>query len=80
MKKCKVSKNIITACAWLMEVSEAATLKNQKGILEWRYSNLETGKTTRTFFGVKSDKYITGLVFNFCPYCGVELRKAQDNE
>ena len=72
---CKVSNNIVTACDSLMEVSEAVTSKRKNGLFEWRYSNMDTGETTRTLFGAKSDIHKTGLIFNFCPYCGVEILK-----
>lgn len=80
MSKCKVSKNIVTPCNSLMEVSGAVTPRREKGIFEWRYASLDTGKTTRTFFGAKNDMHRTGLLFNFCPYCGIKILKIKKGD
>lgn len=83
MNKCKVSKQIVAACNSLIEVSEAVTQKKHKGIFEWRYANLKTGKISRSFFGAKNEMHRNGLVFNFCPYCGVNIlriKKVKKNE
>lgn len=44
----------------------------QKGIFAYAWSNMEG--PTRTVFGAKSGEHVArGLLFNFCPYCGVRI-------
>ena len=35
---------------------------------------METRKSSRTFFGVKSKASPDGFLFNFCPFCGTDFR------
>lgn len=44
-----------------------------RGIYAWAYTNLETHKPSRTFFGAKSTSHPRGLAFNFCPWCGEKI-------
>lgn len=44
----------------------------QKGICAYAWSNRQG--PTRTLWGAKSGEHVErGLLFNFCPYCGVRI-------
>ena len=67
--KCRVEdgKHVIP-CRLL---SDAVEHNSYGGVTVWRYSNVKDAEPTRTFFGVKSGAYrSSGIVFNFCPFCG----------
>lgn len=64
----------VEACDGLKEVTDMrASEGTRKGIVYWPMVNLETKEPSRTFYGVKSNKYPKGIVFNFCPFVGHRL-------
>lgn len=73
--KCTVRDGkFVEPCDALREVTEYShPRKKQKGIFAYRYSTPERGPT-RTMFGAQSgDRVQSGLLFNFCPYCGEKI-------
>lgn len=76
-KKCKISddRNHVIPCKDLLRSVEDKTPPGKrKGIYMWAYSNTQTHERTRTFFGAKSGRHIdSGIAFNYCPFCGVEI-------
>lgn len=44
-----------------------------KGIAVWNLVNHDTHKPSRRYFGVKTPAHPNGFLFNFCPFCGVQI-------
>lgn len=44
-----------------------------KGIASWHLTNINTGKPSRSYWGVKSKNHQNGFLFNFCPFCGERI-------
>lgn len=63
----------VEPCDALEEVVEYGHPRGkQKGIFAYAWSN--TKGPTMTMFGAKSGEQVErGLLFNFCPYCGVRI-------
>jgi len=80
MSKCEVVNKLVSQCNALDEAIDGFNpVKKEKGIFKWVYSDINTSKDTRSFIGAKTGVHKEkGLIFNFCPYCGVELIKAQE--
>lgn len=74
--KCTVRDGkFIEPCETLAKACETGNppAGKQRGIYEWRYTNLKTNKPSRTFFGVKATQYPKGMAFNVCPWCGERI-------
>ena len=65
----------VEPCKSLLEQTDIgnAGFSKAKGLARWHYTNLETRKSSRTFFGVKSKASPDGFLFNFCPFCGTRI-------
>ena len=65
----------VEPCNGLESQADLIGLDRRKsfGIGRWEYSNIRTGKKTRTFYGVKSRANPDGMAFNFCPWCGTKI-------
>lgn len=84
--KCVVRDgNFVDACSGLRNVTDHyGAYGRGKGIARWEYSNMQTGKPTRAFYGVRSKEHPAGMLFNFCPFCGEKIdapfnRDAENN-
>lgn len=44
-----------------------------KGVFIQNLTNRNTRKPSRTYIGIKSKKYANGILFNHCPFCGVDI-------
>jgi hypothetical protein len=44
-----------------------------KGIFIQHLINLETGKPSRSYVGLKSSDFKSGILFYFCPFCGGDI-------
>lgn len=74
-KKCEVKDRHVTPCTTLNDSSEGVKSGGRaRGIYVWPLVNLDTHKPTRTMFGAVTSEHPKGLIFNFCPWCGVDLR------
>lgn len=67
MKKCSAK----TLCKTLADRTMA--MGERRGIVQWDFWNLETGKPTRSLIGYKTNWRDKGVIFNFCPWCGGKL-------
>jgi hypothetical protein len=64
----------IEPCDLLARECEYGNPKSKKrGIFRWALRNMQTGKPSRTFFGVVSTSSPNGFIFNFCPFCGTKI-------
>lgn len=75
INKCEVVNHLVSQCHGLDEMIDGYNpVKREKGIFKWVYSNLTTSEDTRSFIGAKTGVHKEkGLLFNFCPCCGVQL-------
>lgn len=44
-----------------------------KGLFKVTYTNMKTGKYSRSMVGIKNKMHPRGLLFNFCPWCGANI-------
>ena len=44
-----------------------------KGVFIQHLTNRVTLKPARTYVGIKSKQHSNGILFNFCPFCGVDI-------
>lgn len=73
-EKCTVKDGrIVEPCETLEKATDYRGSEGRKGVCVWPYTNLETGKPSRTFFGVKTKEFPKGLAFNVCPFCGERI-------
>lgn len=85
-EKCKVlDGRHVQPCFSLKQMVEGTPAGKRKGIYVWLFTDLMTGKPSRTLFGAVSAEHPKGLIFNWCPWCGADLREAtktnqQDNQ
>lgn len=65
----------VIPCNTLAAVTDIHQLSftKAKGIFVQHLFNIETGEPSRSYFGVRSKQYKNGILFNFCPFCGVQL-------
>ena len=69
--KCVVNHTHFAQCGVLTKVAG----REKRGVSFGFILNFKTGKTT-TFPQVRSGEFQkTGIVFNFCPFCGVSLKR-----
>lgn len=74
--KCSISDDgrHVQPCSGLERECEFGNPRPKKrGIFCWAYHNMETGKPSRTFFGVVSTASPNGMIFNCCPFCGERI-------
>lgn len=75
--KCDVSRKHVDPCSALSNSVEAVGHSRGKGIVVWETVNVETSKSARRMYGVKSGDFKKdGVVFNFCPFCGTDLTES----
>lgn len=75
-EKCTIRDGrFVEPCETLNEMTEYGNPPKgkQRGLYSWRYTNTETGKPSRYFFGIKSTSRPNGMAFNFCPWCGERI-------
>lgn len=64
----------VEPCDLLREQTEYGHPQRKKrGLFAWALIDFETGKPSRTFFGVVSTQSPKGFVFNYCPFCGTQI-------
>lgn len=76
--KCTIRDGVhVEPCDTLREMTEGQCPPGKaRGIYVWPFINLNTREATRTIFGAKSSSHPRGLIFNFCPWCGVDHTEA----
>lgn len=67
-RKCTLTKTCDT-------LADRVGDRPHKGIVSWSLLNVETGKRKPTLVGYVTSGKDTGLVFNFCPWCGYDMSK-----
>lgn len=73
---CSISAdgNHVIPCKRLAENTEDGNpKKGKRGLFAWRYFDRETDAASFTAFGVVTSERPTGMLFNFCPWCGTEI-------
>lgn len=74
-EKCAIDGRHVIPCAALSEASEGTKSGGRaRGIYVWPLVNLDTHQPTRTMFGAVTTANPKGVIFNFCPWCGSDLR------
>lgn len=77
-KGCRLEGSHVIPCSALANAAEFGTPPpahtKRTGVFAWRLTNIETHKPSRTMFGAKTTAHPKGLIFNFCPWCGVDLQ------
>ncbi len=73
---CSVDANgSIAACRTLSASVQTVNGHGGRGVACWSYVNM-TSESVRQDYGVKSGGFSKkGLVFNHCPFCGVDYRR-----
>lgn len=51
----------------------APGFSKSKGIARWSLVNMTTHEPSRGYFGILTKEYPNGFLFNFCPFCGVQI-------
>jgi hypothetical protein len=74
-----VNGNLVDPCDMLSSVTQNENPKGrQRGVYCWELFRPGADGPTRRMYGAKSGEYIDGgLLFNFCPFCGADLRASQ---
>lgn len=79
-KKCTVEDKHVRPCAALASATEFGNpppkTTKRTGIFAWAFTNLQTRKPSRTLYGAKTTEHPKGLIFNYCPWCGGDLKAA----
>lgn len=76
MSKCGVKEGLfVEPCKALESVidNHAPGFSRVKGVFHLILTNLNIGKPSRSYIGVKSKNHKNGVLFNFCPFCGVDI-------
>ncbi len=74
MAKCTVRDGLfVDACDGLQGATDIPGFSKAKGIFRQELTNIETRKSSRTYYGIKTKKHPNGLLFNFCPWCGAQI-------
>lgn len=78
--KCRVEGSQVTPCAGLDSATELGSpppkTTKRTGIFVWALTNLKTSKPSRTMYGAKTTAHPNGLIFNYCPWCGADLKES----
>lgn len=72
--ECQIEDGLITPCWALASVVSAPHVR--RGIVSWTCLNMTTRTLARRLYGIKTTEHPNGLVFNFCPFCGVDHQPA----
>lgn len=82
-EKCTVEGLHVKPCATLANATEYGNPPPPKtkktGIFAWAFINRKTGRPARTLYGAKTSEHPTGLIFNFCPWCGADLQASHND-
>lgn len=78
MEKCRVEGMRVIPCKFLQKASKGSiAARKSDGVFEWNFANLTSPeRNTRVMFGVRSGEYKKGLIFNYCPFCGSDLKES----
>lgn len=76
MENCRVEGMRVIPCEFLAKASQGNFAgRRGGGVFEWHFANM-TGhpKEIRRLFGLRSGEYQGGVIFNYCPFCGADLK------
>lgn len=80
-KSCVVENGILKVCKVLDRVLHPEPNAQCKGAYLLELRNIETDEVTRTGAVIRSGEYSkTGLLMNFCPFCGHDISAHFRNE
>jgi hypothetical protein len=72
MKNCTVREGaFVEPCDALSSIIDS--FSRAKGVFIQNLTNRQTNKPSRSYVGIKSTNHKNGILFNFCPFCGVEI-------
>ena len=74
-RKCSVRDGkFVDPCDTLEKATDRrASEGTRKGLIVWPLVNTKTWEPSRTMYGARTDEYAKGILFNFCPFCGVQI-------
>lgn len=74
------AKRIVSPCWALESIVDGRNSEKRKGAFVWETINLNTGKVSRRYYGIKSGEHKTrGLLFNHCPFCGTQIHYTSED-
>ena len=74
--KCTVRDGLfVEPCETLARNTDnhAPGFNKAKGIFRQELTNMNTGQSSRTYYGIKSKAHPNGFLFNVCPFCGEDI-------
>ena len=73
--KCSVRDgNFVEPCDTLEKATDRRVSEGtRKGLIVWPLVNTNTRQPSRTLYGARTDEFAKGIIFNFCPFCGVQI-------
>lgn len=76
LTKCTVRDGMfVEPCMTLEDAvdNNAPGFSRAKGVFCQVLTNRNTHQPSRTYFGLKSKKFPSGILLNHCPWCGVDI-------
>ena len=74
--KCKVREGMFVEPCWAlsdMVENNTPSFSKQKGVAEWKLTNIKTREPSRRYYGILSKAHPKGMLFNYCPWCGEQI-------
>ena len=64
----------VRPCLWLEKATDGrGNYGRERGLRYFDYTNMETGKPTRSFYAIKSAEFPKALAISYCPFCGTDI-------
>ena len=79
MEICRVEGMRVIPCEFLAKSSQGnIAARKGGGVFEWHSVLMNSpSREMRKMYGVRSGEFKSGLIFNYCPFCGGDLKAAQ---
>ncbi|MFW2328995.1 hypothetical protein [Aeromonas allosaccharophila] len=79
MENCRVEGMRVIPCEFLAKASQGNFAgRRGGGVFEWHFAPMKgPSNEMRRMFGLRSGEYKGGVIFNYCPFCGADLKAAQ---
>lgn len=75
-RKCNVRDGLfVEPCETLEKATDnpIGSWSKARSIFRTELSDINTGQPTRTYYGIKTKQFPRGMLFNVCPFCGVQI-------